>query len=198
MESYTIIRSNGGADWENANVLPISHPLFGSHTDVTAQAQLCYDKDAIYVRFRAKEKNIRREHTQMLCEVCEDSCFEFFFSPMAQDIRYFNVEMNANGAYYLGFGDCFENLQRLIPENMPIGHEIQMTDDGWTLEYRIPCSFIRLFFPDFTPTPGSAIRANCYKCAELAEPPYWLSWNPLPEGVTTFHSPRHFGIMYFG
>ena len=194
MNEYTIVRRT---DWANVPTLKMESHLFPSKADVTAQAQLCYDEEALYVRLGAKEKNIRREHTEPLAEICEDSCLEFFFCPMEGDDRYFNIEFNANGNAYLGFGTGLPTLHRLIPEQQFIKPRVSFTEDGWTLEYAIPYRFIQVFFPGFSPAPGKTIRANCYKCGDLTELPHWLCWNPVPEAVATFHCPQHFGLMHF-
>jgi len=164
---------------------------------VKATAQICYDDKALYVRLCAIEPHIRAEHHGPLGEICEDSCLEFFLCPMEGDNRYFNFEVNPNGAMYKGFGTNVRTLQRLIPENAYIVPEVSRTADGWEAQYAIDYEFIRLFFPSFSPAPGKAIRANCYKCGDLTLTPHWLCWSKVPEDLNTFHCPEHFGTMYF-
>ena len=193
METYTIVPKT---DWEHVPALKMEATLFPSAPGVSAQAQICYDENALYVKLSAVEQNIRAEHTGLLDEICEDSCLEFFYSPMG-DGRYFNLEVNPNGAMYFGFGTSVQNLYRLIPENHPIHPVVTKSDDGWTVEYAIPHDFVRLFFPDFSPTPGKEIRSNCYKCGDLTDHPHWLCWSPVPESRGTFHCPEFFGTMEF-
>ena len=194
MNEYTIVRRT---DWAQVPVLKMEGQLWPSKADVSAQAQICYDDTALYVRLEAKEANIRKEHTDPLAEICEDSCLEFFFCPMEADDRYFNIEFNANGACYLGFGAGLPTLHRLIPEQAFIKPNITFTDVGWALEYAIPYDFVRIFFPGFSPAPGQTIRANCYKCGDMTPIPHWLCWNPIPEERGTFHCPEYFGLMRF-
>lgn len=193
METYTIFKKS---DWNTIPALQIASPLFPSASGITAQAQICYDDAALYVRLSAVEHNIRAEHTGLLDEVCEDSCLEFFFEPM-QDGRYFNLEINPNGAMYFGFGTSLQNLYRLIPETHPIHPVIARTEGGWTVEYAIPFDFVRLFFPDFSPAPGKVMRGNCFKCGDLTDHPHWLCWNPVPAERATFHCSEYFGTMQF-
>ncbi len=197
MREYTISRRLEPFSWENVPALSIDNLLWTDATQITAQAQLCYDQEALYVRLSAKEQHIRAEETGPLCEPCEDSCLEFFFSPMPSDNRYFNIEFNPNGCIYLGFGSNFQNLVRLIPEEMSIVPTVNRFDGGWEITYSIPCSFIRLFFQDFTPRSGSFIRANCYKCGEATVSPHYLAWNPVDLPEPCFHCPEFFGKMYF-
>ena len=197
METYTILRRGDCLDWNSIPALVMDRQPLPRPHEITAQAQLCYDEEALYVRLQTKESDIRAQHTGLLDEICEDSCLEFFFCPQEGDPRYFNIEVNPNGAMFLGFGTGLANLQRLIPEHPPILPQITQTTDGWALEYAIPYGFVRLFFPDFAPAPGKSIRANCYKCGELTPIPHWLCWNEVPAEPFTFHCPDHFGIMYF-
>ena len=197
MEKYTIVRRGDSLDWDSVPSLVMDRQPLPRQHNITAKAQLCYDDKALYVRLQATEKDIRAQHTGLLDEICEDSCLEFFFCPQEADSRYFNIEVNPNGAMFLGFGTGLADLQRLIPEHPPILPQIVRTEDGWVLEYAIPYSFVRLFFPDFSPAPGKSIRANCYKCGDLTSVPHWLCWNEVPAEPFTFHCPAHFGIMHF-
>lgn len=198
MKEYTITRINGAPDWSTVPALQINELHNTPPVDISAQAQVCYDDTALYVRLRAVEKNIRAELTGKLDEVCEDSCLEFFFSPIPGDSRYFNIEVNPNGAMFLGFASQVENLIRLIPEEAPIIPRPVRTADGWEVSYEIPYDFIRLFFPNFNPAPGGAIRANCYKCGELTDPKHFMCWCPVIRRPCAFHNPDKFGTMYFG
>ena len=194
MREYTIIRRT---DWRNVPALQIDQWMKTDPMPVSAQAQICYDDEALYVRLSAVEENIRAELTGKLDEICEDSCLEFFFCPMPDDRRYFNIECNPNGCLFLGFGPNVDELVRLIPENPAIIPNAQRTCDGWETVYAIPYSFIRMFFPDFSPAPGKSIRANCYKCGDKTVQPHYLTWNPVPHQRCAFHNPDAFGIMHF-
>ena len=198
MPEYTIVRRPEPMSWDGIPVLNIDHVYRPTEHSVKAWAQLCYDDSALYIRLQASEPEIRAEHHGPLGEICEDSCLEFFLSPIPGDHRYFNLEVNPNGAMFKGFGTSVHTLQRLIPEKAFIVPFITFTEDGWVAEYAVPYEFIRLFFPDFSPAPGKTIRANCYKCADLSSHPHWLCWAPVTEEAGTFHRPELFGTMIFG
>lgn len=197
MKEYTIIRRPEQLDWSVIPVLEIDTWQLTQPLPISAQAQICYDDQALYVHLSAVEQDIRAEHMGPLGEICEDSCLEFFFSPLAGDLRYFNLECNLNGAMFVGFGTGINNLVRLVEETPFLAPHPNRTDDGWEVTYEIPFTFIRLFFPNFAPTPGYSMRANCYKCGEFTVKPHYLTWNPVPEEGFTFHCPEHFGIMHF-
>ena len=198
MKEYTIVKKPTDFFWDKIPKLTIQEPLEPVEVSIQAWAQICYDDRALHLRLSSDEKNIRAELTGPLDEVCSDSCLEFFFSPMEGDRRYFNIESNLNGAIYLGIGTDAHTLVRLIPEEPSIKPLAQRTEEGWELTYSIPYEFIRRFFPEFTVFSGKQIRANCFKCADLTEPPHYLTWNPHPLlEYATFHNPDAFGLMKF-
>ena len=197
MREYTITRCNGQPDWNIVPALQIDNWMKTEPLPISAQAQVCYDDSALYIRLSAVEENIRAELTGLLDEICEDSCLEFFFCPMAGDKRYFNIECNLNGCLFLGFGPNVDELMRLIPENPPIVPQTKRIEGGWETVYSIPYSFIRMFFPEFSPAPGYSTRANFYKCGNKTVQPHYLVWNPVPYQRCAFHNPDAFGIVHF-
>jgi len=199
MKEYTITRKEGDIDWSQIPALQIDNPLRPTQSPVRAQAQLCYDDEALYVRLSAVEANIRAEHFGPLGEICEDSCLEFFFSPIPGDLRYFNIECNFNGAMYLGMGSNAHNLVRFVNEEPAIIPQPEKTADGWQITYTVPYTFIRQFFPEFKAESGGHIRANFYKCGDKTEIPHFFTWNPTPIlPYASFHNPNGFGMLHFG
>ncbi len=199
MKEYTVVQCPENFSWSDIPATQIDNYLHPTDAEVSAQAQVCYDNTYLHIRLTAVEKDIRAEHEGFLCEVCEDSCLEFFFCPILGDSRYFNLECNPNGAIYLGMGTGIHNLVRLVfSEEIPFAPTIERTDDGWTLTYAIPHTFVQQFFPEYAPAPGYAIRANFYKCGDLTPNPHCLMWNPVPPApCASFHQPDHFGILHF-
>ena len=172
--------------------------LWGGNAGVSAFGQLVYDEKALYVRLEAVEAHIRAENTEVSQEPCEDSCLEFFFSPVPGDRRYFNVEFNPNGLMFLGLATGIPDLVRLWPMEADLfAFSSEHTEGGWAITYEIPHEFIRRFFPSYEVKPGIAIRGNFYKCGDLTERPHFLAWNPFPEERHTFHDPDNFGEFCF-
>lgn len=197
MKEYTIVRRSEEFDWNKIPAVQIDYLLETDPLPISAQAQVCYDDENLYVRLSAVETNIRAELFGLLDQICEDSCLEFFFCPIASDSRYFNIECNPNGCLFLGFGNNVQNLMRLIPENPPIQPVVKRTTDGWETVYTVPYTFIRQFFPDFSPAPGAQMRGNFYKCGDETVQPHYLCWNPVPMQNCAFHNPARFGILRF-
>ena len=136
MKEYTIVRRPENLDWSQIPALQINELHNTPPVDITAEARLCYDDEAIYVHLQAVEKNISAQYTGLLDEVSDDSCLEFFFCPMEGDSRYFNIESNPNGAMFLGFGPSVQELCRLIQEEPVIAPRASYTEDGWKVESR--------------------------------------------------------------
>jgi len=197
MYVYTIYKKEEPFSWDRVPALNMDTHLWLPRADITAQAQLCYDSEALYVRRHAAEQHIRAEETGPLGSPCKDSCLEFFFSPMPDDIRYFNIEFNPNGCMFLGFGSSRYDLIRLVPIRELLNAQTSRTEDGWEVEYSIPASFIQLFFPEFSLESGKQIRANCYKCGDLTLRKHYFCWNPIELEKPDYHRPEFFGTMYF-
>ena len=193
---------NRKADWSQIPVFAIDF-LHATHsTDVKAFAQICYDDQALYLRMFAQETEIRAEEKDILGMPCVDSCLEFFFSPIENDLRYLNLEFNPNKCLFMGYGSSIYDLVRLAiseDEKMQLFNpQVAYLPDGWEITYQVPYSFIRRFFPDFEAAPGKTIRANFYKCAEETTVPHYMTWSPItPKELSSFHSPEEFGILTF-
>lgn len=198
MREYTITRVSGKPDFSTIPSLPIDTLLWSPEVPITAQAQICYDDTGLYVKLSAQEPHIRAEEKGPLGIPCEDSCLEFFFRPMEDDIRYLNIECNPNGCTYLGFCNTGRRYVRQIFDESPIVPVVQMVDGGWEVSYKVPAAFVQLYFPDFQLKPGKILYANCYKCGDLTVQEHYFSWNPIPQEEPNFHLPEYFGKMILG
>lgn len=197
MKFYTITRITGEPNWKSVPSLNVDEYLWNTKTDISMKAQICYDDNGLYVRMKCREKNIRAEYDEPLSMVFKDSCMEFFFSPLEGDDRYINFEINPNCRTFIGISTCRSNNTRICPyfEEEIFCKKSKRTADGWEVTYRIPLSFMTVFFPKLTLASGNVIRANCYKCGDLTVYPHYISWNPVGGNVPDFHRPSDFGTM---
>ncbi len=196
MRQYTVAYTAVPMDFSAANVLSIDNLQWSPEVPISAQARICYNEDGLYVCLTAWEPHIRAVEEGPTGAPCLDSCLEFFFCPVLGDRRYFNIEMNPNGCMYLGLGTCNDTLVRLLPEVAPIIPQVTRFDGGWEVQYAVPLSFIRHFFPDYSLVSGMEFRANCYKCGDLTPQAHYLSWNKVELEHPSFHQPDHFGLMH--
>lgn len=197
MRQYTIKKVCGAPDWAKVPALDIDHRYFETPDSITAQAQICYNDEAICVKLSTLEANVRAVENGPVGMPCEDSCLEFFFCPYENDIRYFNIEFNSVGCVFLGMGPNVDKLIRLIPEDDTLAPKITVRNDGWEICYTVTYEFIRRIFPEFKAYSGKKMLANCYKCADLSEPPHYMAWSPIVGEPFRFHRPECFGEMIF-
>lgn len=196
MKTHRVPKIAAKPDWDKIPAVAIDSRHWTPPVDIAARAKICYDEEALYLCLSAREEEIRSEHTGPLGMPCEDSCLEFFFSPVYGDNRYFNIEFNPNGCLYLGMGSGVEDLVRLLPEGPDLfGAVPKRTEDGWEISYRVPASFVRRFFPAFSLAPGNRIQANFYKCGDLTPQEHYFSWNPMTSETPAFHRPCDFGLL---
>ena len=113
MNTYTIKKISDTPDWSAIPSLPIDQVHKADTAPVRAWAQVAYDRSSLFVRLRAEEDNIRMEESGPLANTWEDSCLEFFFSPVEGDGRYINLELNPNACLCMGLGDGARRLRIL-------------------------------------------------------------------------------------
>lgn len=200
MNIYTAPYVSGAPDWSAVPSVEIGNLLWTESCDVRAWAQLCWTEDALHLRLRAAERDIRAEECGLLGMPCRDSCLEFFFCPAAGDLRYFNIEFSPGGCMYLGFGRSIEEHSRLLVTGAEalFGARTRRTDGGWEVAYRVPAEFVRRFFPEFELHRGLHLRGNFYKCGDATPRPHYLAWNPVTSETPAFHRPWEFGEIVLG
>ena len=110
--------SENGPQWESLPKAEISNVQWIDAPGIQAWAQLCYDQEYLYVRLEAVEEHILARYTGDNDPVCNDSCLEFFFASREEGIRYFNMEVNPNGACYFGYGKLRNERCRLLGKKL--------------------------------------------------------------------------------
>ena len=195
-ETYIIQRINRSPEWDKIPTLLIDKILWTDDTGIRAKGQLCYDEEYLYVHLSAEEKNIRAEYTEPLSPVCADSCLEFFFQLNESD-NYFNFEINPNGCLCIQYGPSKTDRIDIVRDDAAEYFDIHTNrvTDGWETSYRIPLSFINLFYPD-TRFDGEW-RANFYKCGDKTVNRHYLSWSKNNLEKPNFHCPEYFGTIIF-
>lgn len=201
MRTYTLKKVQGQPDWNTVPIMPIDSLYKVVAKDVSAQAQVCWNEEALHVRLCAVESPLRTEEVSETAQVCNDSCLEFFIRP-TEKMEYFNFEWNPICNLYLGFGtpNGTSELVRLLVRNREkvFCAESKTTDNGWEVTFKIPYSFILRFFPNFVAEEGAKMYANAYKCGDKTVNPHHMSWNPIVDKKHGFHCPEQFGCLIFG
>lgn len=196
--SYTI-PYQASPDWSTAPVVELRHCGWTPEGKISAQVQLSYNEEALAIRMEAVESPIRATLSGKLDSVCQDSCLEFFYAPLAGDERYFNFEWNLLGALNMSYGGTDRSLRVRQIVKKPEGlfrPEPFRTEEGWGICFRIPLSFLQVYFPGYTFSGEAA--GNFYKCGDETALPHFLAWSPIHSETPNFHRRDDFGQLSFG
>ena len=146
------------------------------------------------------ESDPRRVETEHFAPVCLDSCVEWFVNFMPEKCdKYFNFEVNANGAMNVRCHKDRNEAQRLTPEDIEsLDIRTEIHEEYWEVSYTVPFALIRKYIPDYVFRDGMTIRANFYKCGGQTEYVHHGVWNPLLLEKPDFHRPEFFGEIVVG
>lgn len=202
MKTYTLKKVQGLPNWDLIPIMSLDEQMWEKSNTVTAQAQLCWNEDAIHVHLKANEQDLRMEESGLLADVSADSCLEFFFRP-TERIDFFNFEFNPNCVMFLGFANGKNHTAELVRLLVNDAEKVffpqsKITADGWELTFRIPHNFVARFFPDYIPEEGREMYGNAYKCGNKLRNMHYLAWNPVNPEIHSFHRPQDFGRLILG
>jgi hypothetical protein len=166
--------------------------------------KIAYSDREIFLKYYVKEKYFKAEQTETNQRVYEDSCVEFFTSPVG-DLTYYNFEFNAIGTCLLGTGtgrgdrtlapaDVISTIRRLTSiGSKPVSE--RDTETYWTITIAIP---VKVFFHhDINDLEGKTFGANFYKCGDKLSVPHYLTWNRVATKSPDFHQSQYFGQLRF-
>jgi hypothetical protein len=140
MQNYTAVSVEGIPDWDKIKSIDINTSLWVTPPQgLKVSAKLCYNREQIHVRLQAIERQILSRFSGLLDMVCNDSCLEFFFSPLEGYLHYFNFEFNPQGAMHLGYGpDRDHSIRQYIPEYRKLFSVSPFTiEGGWGVEFSL-------------------------------------------------------------
>ena len=137
--------------WQRAKPLSFMVPVTFRNTVSKTEARLLWDREYLYVGFKAYDKDIWSTYTERDDTTCQEDVLEVFFKTDPQKEPYYNFEINALGTVY----DAY-NLRRQGAgggrrwsqwncEGLKVGVHIEGTlnnpedeDEYWQLEVAIP------------------------------------------------------------
>lgn len=162
----------------------------------TTDVFLAHTRTHLCVLYHVQGEQLRATMGEDGCQVCEDSCVEFFCQG-AGDAHYINFETNCIGrikaSRRLGRKEDVTPLDSAtlsrIERYASAGSEPFGERDGefeWQVSLRIPLDII---FENRKPT---AIRANFYKCADKSKKPHYVVWQRIEQDKPDFHRPEYF------
>lgn len=156
---------------------------------------LSMDEAGFCMHMTIYEQNPRRVETEHQRDIYMDSCAEWFanFAPEICD-RYFNFEVNANGAMHVAFRkDRYEGTMLTQEDIAALDIQAKISGDKWEVYYRVPFTLIKKYIPDYRFEEGMQIRTNFYKCGDGTEFPHFGIWKEYPLLEPDFHRPEYFG-----
>lgn len=166
--------------------------------------KIAHSGDEIYLQYIVKEKYIRAKFLNNNESVWNDSCVEFFISPI-KDGSYYNFEFNCIGTALIGFGYEKEKRERAgidivnsIRSVSSLGRQAIEHKEGdftWKITLAIPIS--TLYKHQLKSITGICAKANFYKCGDELKEPHFLSWQAISFPKPNFHLPEFFGEVTF-
>jgi hypothetical protein len=163
-----------------------------------------YNATELFLKFYVTEDSVRAVNSESNQPVYQDSCVEFFVSPVT-DGPYVNFEFNAIGTCLMQKGMDRASRKFIDPEDIAkirressLGRETFDHKPGrqsWNLVIAIP--FILLFDQPEPELSGRIIRSNFYKCGDKMDQRHYLSWNSIGTESPDFHRPEFFGVAEF-
>ncbi len=197
-----------GTAWAAAEPMAIDrYPWFAAGQRQATTARLLYDDRALSVQFLCEDRHISCQATELNGPVWLDSCVELFAAPRPDGLGYFNLEINACGAFLMGFGAGRHGRKLITPElagrvevvsSLPAGpKDDSPADAGWWAAARLPLDLLAEFTGlDVQAGPGHIWRANLYRCGGQTDPQY-ACWNPIAAEQPDYHRPECFGELHF-
>ncbi|HPH53694.1 MAG TPA: carbohydrate-binding family 9-like protein [Bacteroidales bacterium] len=168
--------------------------------------RIAHSAEEIYIQYVVKEEGVRATFGYDAgSKPYSDSCVEFFMIPSDKDSIYYNLEMNCIGHGTFAGGPDRKQRTRFgddvisqIRRHSTLGSEPFGDLPGqheWTLTIAIPKSIYSL--SEFSDLSGRTVKANFYKCGDDMAVPHYLSWHPISIPSPNFHTPEHFGQIFF-
>ncbi len=203
MQEYRITVVRGDFDWGALPKAPIQHYPWGTAYTLPAYAQLALRENlCLLLHAECREADPRAVFHHYNDPVYTDSCLEFFAAFDADDDRYINMEMNANGALLCCIGQGRENRIPLTAVSDGQLPQVRATRAAafWAVDAEIPLSLLSRVYGISQDAfrEGYTFRGNFYKCGDRTDCPHYGCWNPVQTETPDFHRPAYFGRLRIG
>ena len=196
--SITIDGELDESAWEKATPLDMTRDRYGNKTDLTTEAWMCWDDQALYIAAKCPlpegaELNVP-ERGRDNVKIGAGDCIEIFIDPKKSQTQYVQFMVSAMGDIYdswmsptLGGGvECEDNWSIAGKPSWNAEADVATTHDKahYVIEMRIP-------FKNLAETPevGQQWSANICRSA-----PHMQTWSPTG-GI--YHVPERFGTLRF-
>lgn len=178
----------------------VSHFLWGTKFAPPVTGRIGYVAgDGLYVEMTCMEAEPLCRHNGFQAPVYLDSAMEAFFhfpfagSRKTEPSPYINLEFNANGSLLAQYG--FSRAGRTPfseAECRAFSHQVQLFSDHWTLNFRLPLSFLKQMYGIAAFGPSDTFSCNFYKISEDPSIEHYAAFSPVLSESPDFHRPEFF------
>jgi hypothetical protein len=189
--------------WDSVPALPPFTLADGSRpAKQQTTTRVCYDLQALYVRFDCDDTDIWGTYTQRDDPIYDEEVVEIFLAPAeAQPVHYYEFEISPNGVLFDAriYNPTSERAELDVDENWDcpgIGWRVTRNDvaNHWSAIVVIPWMAVA---PPGEPLP--TWRANFYRIERPRRAsPEFSCWSPTMTEPADFHKPAYFGILELG
>lgn len=208
MREYIVLEKEEkeSINWDKIESLRIEDfPWFVSGEKQGTEVKVVKCGYNLLLKVQCEDSHISSSVTEINGQVCNDSCFEFFFTPEDElGGKYFNLEINCCGCILMSYRErkgmknyCTkEQADRIDIESTVKSStkEVDHADNGWGLQVKIPVDLLEEM-------KGEKIHfdtwyGNFYRCGGAVDPQYGV-WNHIEWDKPNYHLPEQFGKIIF-
>lgn len=190
--------------WSEVESYPLSYfPWDKTGYRPKTEVKMFYTEQDFRIQFIATEEKVRAVNTVPNSRVYQDSCVELFLQADCEnDENYINFEINAIGTTILQIG---KNLSERIFLDLNDKDKLNIKTDvlkenisdfdnykPWKVEFEIPFTLLKKYFPKFNPIKGNKIKCNFYKCGDKTTSSHYACLNNIEYNKPSFHRPEFF------
>ena len=171
------------------------------------QAKILWDDTNLYVSYRCQDAHIWADHSERDSPVYQDDCVEVFTAPNPdRPNNYFNIEMNAKGAFLdqhhpdgpgveLKHEWNAQKIQLAVKVNGTLNDDSDV-DRDWVLEVAIPFANFKEVAKHSPPVVGEIWHLNLNRLGGKTNGQH-SQWSPSKTARPAFHAPKDFGRVIF-
>jgi len=190
--------------WDYIAVLPpLLHSDNSGPVQYQTQVRVCYDQQALHVRFDCQDDDIWGTYTQRDDPIYDEEVVEVFIGTGQENpVEYAEFEISPNGVLF----DAWVHNPHSTRADMTIDLAWDCPDLRWQTERHdvhqhwqaaISIPWVAM---GVAGEPGSVWRANFYRIERPRQGPQdeFSCWSPTLVTPADFHKPARFGVLTLG
>lgn len=192
---YYVKRIAGVEQIDQCDVFQIDHYQWLGSYRPKAYGSMGYREGyGLIVSITVEEKNPLRHYQHRDDPVYKDSAVEAFFdfSPKSGKQKYFNFEMNGNGAMLSQFGNRGNRQFLKHLTNQSARCDVAIKERSWSAILQIPMELITELYQMKPLEKEDRFTCNFYKICEDPGLEHYASYAPIDSPSPDFHLPEYF------